>query len=76
MVRRLLDVYEDYTFTDIDTARKRKKRVYKGLEFGGKAHILDVDEISNKIWILDEKYAKKLPLRTAGKIWYLEIFLF
>ena len=67
MVRRLLDVYEDYTFTDIDTARKRKKRGFKGLEFGGKAHILDVDEILNKIWSLDEKYAKTTSIENCWK---------
>ena len=49
MVRRLLDMYEDQTFKEIDTAKKRQNKGGKGLEFGGKFHVLDASEISNQI---------------------------
>ena len=42
MVRSLSDVYEDQTFTEIDTSRKRQRIGCKGLEFGGKYCVLDV----------------------------------
>ena len=67
MVRRLLAVYEDQTFTEIDMAQKKQNRGYKGLEFGGKSHVLDVDEILNRIWILDEKHAKTTSIKKCWK---------
>ena len=74
MVRRLLVVYENQIFRGIYIAHKIQKREYKGLEFGGKAHVLNGAEILNQIWSIDEKYANKLPFRTSLKIWYLERF--
>ena len=67
MVIRLLAVYEYQTFTEIDTSRKIQTRWCKGLAFGGRAHVLDVSEIWNKIWSLDDKYAKTTSIKNCWK---------
>ena len=67
MVRILLAVYEDQTFTEIYIARKRQKRGCKGMSFRGKAHIIDAPEILNHICSLDEKYAKKTSIKSCWK---------
>ena len=67
MVRRLLAVYEDQCFTDIDTARKGQKIGCKVLTFVGKSHVLDAAEILNQIWSLNEKYSKITSIKIAGK---------
>ena len=68
MVRRLLAVYEDQNFTEIDTARKIQNRGCKGMAFGGKYNIIDAAEILNQFWSLDEKYSKTTSIKNYWKI--------
>ena len=67
MIRRLLAVYEDQTFTENDTAQKRQKIGCKSIQFGGKAHVLDSAEILNQNWSLDDKYAKTNSINNCWK---------
>ena len=76
MARRLLAVYEDKKFMDIDTERKRQKRGRKVVTFGVKSRALDAADILNHTWVFDEKYAKKTSIKNCWKIWDIEIFLF
>jgi hypothetical protein len=44
-------------------ARRRQKRGCNGLQYGGKAHVLDAMNLLDNIWSQDGKYASEDSIR-------------
>jgi hypothetical protein len=71
MLRMLLAIFNtDSLYQEALEARKRARRGCRGLDYYGKAHLLDAMEICLSIWNKDDKYAMEDLIRrcwrTAG----------
>ena len=67
MLGKLIDLYDSYSVKEIDNMRARAKRGQKGLDVGGKAHLLDAAEILDGMWSQDGKYASEEGIRKCWK---------
>jgi hypothetical protein len=68
MLKKLLAVCDDSVLYDeAIAAGARARRGCKGLEYCGKAHLLDAMEILQPIWTTDDKYAKKESIQRCWR---------
>ena len=67
MLGKLIDLYDSYSMEEIDNMRARAKRGQKGLDVGGKAHLLDAAKILDGIWSQNGKYASEEGIRKCWK---------
>jgi hypothetical protein len=54
-------------YEDAAAARRHQKRGCKGIQYGGKAHVLDAMNILNNIWGKDGKYASEDSVRRCWR---------
>jgi len=58
LLQKYLNIFDtDGGYDEAAQLRKTKKRGLRGVEYGGKAHILDAMNILHSIWSVDGKYA-------------------
>lgn len=68
MLTKLLDIFEvDGGYEKAALARELQQKGCRGLDYGGKATILDAMKILNGIWSVDGKYAKKDSIRRCWR---------
>ena len=68
MLKKLLAICDDSALYDEAVAAgARARRGCKGLEYCGKAHLLDAMEILQPIWTTDDKYAKKESIQRCWR---------
>lgn len=68
MLGKLLDTFDsEGGFEGAAKERKQQKRGCRGLDFGGKATILDAMNILKEIWSRDGKYAREGGIRRCWK---------
>jgi hypothetical protein len=68
MLRRLLAICDDDSlYQEALEAGAKARRGCKGLEYCGKAHLLDAMEICASIWNEDSKYAKEDSIRRCWR---------
>jgi hypothetical protein len=60
MLETLLAIFDvEGGYEKAAEARRRQKRGYNGLQYRGKAHVLDAMNLLDNIWIQDGKYASE-----------------
>jgi DDE superfamily endonuclease/Tc5 transposase DNA-binding domain len=68
MLSKLLDIFDgEGGFEGAANARRGVRRGQRGLDYGGKATILDAMLILNSIWNIDGRYAKEEGLRRCWR---------
>jgi hypothetical protein len=60
MLETLLAIFDvEGGYEKAAKARRHQKRGCKGLQYGGKAHVLDAMNLLDNIWSQDDKYASE-----------------